>query len=76
MVLHFVVFQVFRISKFTQTQVAFKLKNSRVMNKMPLQVAMPRETFATVRTAVQVIATMQAFMQAQSAGTEHSLRTN
>ena len=74
-IFHFVVFQIFRISKFTKAQVAFKLEDSRVVNEMSLQVAVPRETLATIRTAVQVTATMQAFVQAQSAGSEHSLRT-
>ena len=46
-----------------------------MVNKMSLQVAVPRETLATIRTAVQVTATMQALVQAQSAGSEHSLRT-
>ena len=67
-IFHFVVFQIFRISKFTKAQVAFKLEDSRMVNEMSLQVAVPRETLATIRTAVQVTATMQAFVQAQAAG--------
>ena len=68
-------FQIFHNPKFAKTQVAFKLEDSRMVNEMPLQVAVPRETLATIRTAVQVTATMHAFVQAQSAGSEYSLRT-
>ena len=74
-IFHVVAFQIFHNTKFAKTQVAFKLEESGLVNKMSLQVDVPRETLVTIRTAVQVTATMQAFVQAQSAGSEHSLRT-
>ena len=40
-IFHFVVFQIFRIPKFTKAHVAFKLHDSRVVNNMSLQVAVP-----------------------------------